>query len=210
MNNFRDEIIRKYRGVAGLPDFLFGFTFPFRRMAAQRLHLPMGGRVLEVGCSSGANFRFLEEAVGPEGEIVGVDISPDMIHYARLRVERMGWKNIHLLESAAEDVDLQGRFDGLLLFAMHDVMTSTRALDHVLSFLKKGGVVVTVGPVLADRYPGAFFNPIVHMGYKRLAVSQQDKDRPWRLLSERMPNFQVKRYGPGIMYVGWGTFPQQG
>ncbi len=210
MNNYRDEITRKYRGVAGLPDFLFSFTFPFRRMAAQRLQLPMGGRVLEVGCSSGANFRFLEEVVGAGGEIVGVDLSPDMIRHARLRVERMGWKNIHLIEGAAEDVNLQGKFDGLLLFAMHDVLASVKALDHTLSFLRTGGMVVTVGPVLADRFPGVLLNPIVHIGYKRLAVSQQDKDRPWRLLSERVPGLHVKRYGPGIMYMGWGNAVQQG
>jgi demethylmenaquinone methyltransferase/2-methoxy-6-polyprenyl-1,4-benzoquinol methylase len=210
MNDFRDKIIRKYRHMAALPDFLFGFTFPFRRMAAQHLQLPKGGRVLEVGCSSGANFRFLEEAVGAGGEIVGVDLSPDMIHHARRRVERMGWQNIHLLEGLVEDVDLQGSFDGLLLFAVHDVMTSAKALDNALSFLKTGGTVVTVGPVLTDRFPGALLNPIVHAGYKHLAISQQDKDRPWRLLSERVPNLQIKRYGPGIMYVGWGSVLPQG
>lgn len=55
----KDAIIRKYRTVAHLPDFLFAFTFPLRRLAVQRLQLRPGARVLEVGCSTGANFVYL-------------------------------------------------------------------------------------------------------------------------------------------------------
>jgi len=39
MQDTRETIIRKYRNIAHLPDFLFGFTFPLRRKAVARLQL---------------------------------------------------------------------------------------------------------------------------------------------------------------------------
>jgi N-terminal domain of reverse transcriptase len=42
---------------------------------------------------------------------------------------------IPVLEDAAQIVPLAGPFDGLLLFAAHEVFTSSDALDHLLVFL---------------------------------------------------------------------------
>ena len=67
----REQIIRKYRAIAALPDALFAFTFPLRRMAVRRLGVGAGGRVLDMGCGSGASFAFLRAAVGPTGQIIG-------------------------------------------------------------------------------------------------------------------------------------------
>ena len=53
MTEHRSEIIRKYRHVAHLPDGLFAFTFPLRRLAIQRLALKPGERVLDMGCGAG-------------------------------------------------------------------------------------------------------------------------------------------------------------
>jgi hypothetical protein len=44
-----------------------------------------------------------------------------------------------------------GKFDGLLLFAAHEVLTSPEALDHLLAHLKKGGRIVAFGAKLSNR-----------------------------------------------------------
>lgn len=44
----QDEIIRRYRPLAQLPDALFAFTFPIRALAVRRLRLKPGGRVVVV------------------------------------------------------------------------------------------------------------------------------------------------------------------
>lgn len=200
-----DEIIRKYRAVAYLPDFLFAFTFPLRRRAVARLGLAPGARVLDMGCGSGANIPYLVDAVGPTGEVVGVDLSPDMVAAAHRRVARAGWRNVTVIEGAAETVALPDLFEGLLLFAMHDVLTSPAALDHSLAALKPGARVVAAGPKLATGGPGRLLNGLVRRVYGRFAVSQQDMDQPWRLLGERIADLQVTEYGPGLMYMAWGT-----
>jgi demethylmenaquinone methyltransferase/2-methoxy-6-polyprenyl-1,4-benzoquinol methylase len=199
-----DEIIARYRRVAALPDGLFLFTFPLRRGAIDRLHLAPGSAVLEVGCGSGANFAFLVRAVGPTGHVVGVDLSPEMVAAARARVKRGGWSNVQVVESPAESMRLADSFDGLLLFAMHDVLTSPEAIARCLEHVRPGGRVVVVSPALADRLPGRLLNPLAAMAFRRFSVSQADLAQPWRLLAKQLPGLRVERLGPGILFLATG------
>lgn len=204
MADHSDEIIKKYRAVAHLPDFLFAFTFPLRKEAVQKLALRPGDRVLDIGCGTGANFAYLVQAVGPAGQVVGVDLSPDMVAGARERVRLNRWANVEVIGAAAEQLSLPGEYDGLLLFAMHDVLTSTGALRNILALLKPGGRVVTAGPKLAEKGPGQVLNLVVRATYGRFAVSSQDLDRPWRLLASQVPHLTAEERGLGLIYLAWG------
>jgi len=201
---YQAEIVARYRRVAAMPDGLFFFTFPLRRRAIDQLHLAPGSSVLEVGCGSGANFAFLIGAVGPSGRVVGVDLSPEMVAAAQARVRRHAWSNVQVIESPAEDMRLDGHFDGLLLFAMHDVLTSQAALTRSLEHVRPGGRVVVVSPALADRFPGKLLNPLAAMVFRRFAVSQAYREQPWRLLAEQVPGLRVERLGPGLLFMAVG------
>jgi cyanophycinase-like exopeptidase/ubiquinone/menaquinone biosynthesis C-methylase UbiE len=201
---FEDEIIRRYRRIARLPDFLFAFTFKLRRRCLDYLQLKPGARVLEVGCSTGANFHDLVDAAGKDGEIVGVDLSPEMIDQAWARIDRAGWRNVRVIEDSAEEVQLEGQFDAILLFAMHDVLTSQKGLENVLSYLKPGGIVLAAGPRLAQAYPWKLLNPLIRMVYRRFAISQEDREQPWRRLAGLVSEVHVEDAGSGIMYLVWG------
>jgi len=201
----RQLILTKYRRIAHLPDVLFSFTFPMRRAAVQRLALRPGDRVLDVGCGTGPNFPFLAEAVGPEGEVVGFDLSPDMVQVARRRIERAGWKNVTALEAAAEEVDLPGEFGGAILFAMHDVLTSASALANVLRHLAAGARVVAVGPKLSAHRLGRLARPLIRALYRRFAVSGDDMDRPWRKLESQIGRIHIRDLALGNLYLAWGA-----
>lgn len=58
-------------------------TFPgvgrWRRAAADALELTPGDTVVEMGCGSGANLPYLRRRVGPEGRVVGVDLTPELL-----------------------------------------------------------------------------------------------------------------------------------
>jgi len=72
-----ERVKRKYRLNAPWYDTLVSLpTLKLRRIAVQRLALRPGDVVLDFGCGSGLSFRFLEKAVGPEGRIIGVELSP--------------------------------------------------------------------------------------------------------------------------------------
>ncbi|WP_336037017.1 class I SAM-dependent methyltransferase [Halobacterium yunchengense] len=72
-----------------------------RSAAADALALDAGDTVVELGCGTGANLRHLRERVGPTGSVVGVDLTPGMLAQAGERVERAGWRNVHLVRGDA-------------------------------------------------------------------------------------------------------------
>ena len=66
----------------------------FRREAVKRLDLKRGDLVVDIGCGTGLNFPWLQEAVGPQGRIIGVDLTDAMLEQARRRIAEAGWKTI--------------------------------------------------------------------------------------------------------------------
>ena len=81
----------------------------------KRFCLQPGSRVLDVGCGTGSSFPFLVQAVGADGEVVGVEISPDLAAIARKRIEQEEWNNVRVAVGPAQTIALPGKFDGLLL-----------------------------------------------------------------------------------------------
>jgi SAM-dependent methyltransferase len=77
------------------------------------LDLAPGDTVVEFGCGPGVNLPVLREAVGPEGRVVGVDITPEMLGRARALVARRGWENVHLVRGDATTPPVR-RADGVL------------------------------------------------------------------------------------------------
>jgi len=49
-----------------------------------------GQRVLDVGCGSGWTTALLAHLVGPDGEVVGVEIVPELVTFGRQNLERAG------------------------------------------------------------------------------------------------------------------------
>ncbi len=72
-----------------------------RRAAVDQLDPQPGDTVVEMGCGSGANLPFLRERVGPEGCVIGVDMSPGVLRVARDRVDRHGWENVYIVRGDA-------------------------------------------------------------------------------------------------------------
>src|SRR5207249_4922546 len=52
---------------------------PYRRAVVEALPLRPGQVVLDVGCGTGLCCGLLREKVGPAGEVVGIEESPDMV-----------------------------------------------------------------------------------------------------------------------------------
>jgi demethylmenaquinone methyltransferase/2-methoxy-6-polyprenyl-1,4-benzoquinol methylase len=63
---------------------------PIFRAAIQAVRLPSGSRGLDAGCGVGLQTLLLAEAVGPAGQITGLDLSPGVLANAREMVEKAG------------------------------------------------------------------------------------------------------------------------
>lgn len=110
-----------YDGLASSYDwslFLFkiiGFRVQaYRRKAIQNLHVDTGDTVVDLGCGTGLNFGFLQEKVGLEGKIIGVDLSTKMLEQAESRANKNGWDNVELVQSDMAEFQLPNQTDGVL------------------------------------------------------------------------------------------------
>jgi arsenite methyltransferase len=188
------------------PNFLASFTHPLREAAVKRLCLEPGNRVLDVGCGTGASFPFLVQAVGPDGEVIGVEISPDLAAIAKQRIEQEEWNNVRVVVGAAQTIALPGTFDGLLLFAAHEVLTSPEALNHLLANLDKESRIVAFGAKLSNSRRGRVLNPLLRLLTQTLlpASSAPVDARPWQFLENRTGKLRVEERMAGLLYLVWG------
>jgi phosphatidylethanolamine/phosphatidyl-N-methylethanolamine N-methyltransferase len=80
-----------------------------RREAVAALSLDRGDTVVDLGCGTGANLPYLREAVGPEGTVVGVDLTRGMLARAQRLVDAAGWRNVHVVQGDATRPPVPGR-----------------------------------------------------------------------------------------------------
>src|SRR5215813_9089883 len=64
-----------------------------RLRAVQALGLRTGDTVIDMACGTGLNFPLLQQAIGPGGRILGVDLTDAMLTRAQARIEANGWSN---------------------------------------------------------------------------------------------------------------------
>jgi demethylmenaquinone methyltransferase/2-methoxy-6-polyprenyl-1,4-benzoquinol methylase len=60
------------------------------RQIIQALELPTGSRGLDAGCGIGLQTLLLQESVGGDGHITGLDILPELLAYGTAMVEKAG------------------------------------------------------------------------------------------------------------------------
>jgi precorrin-6B methylase 2 len=196
-------LIRLFRSF---PDFDPFFIKPVRQKAVELLHLKAGDRVLDVGCGPGGSFPYLVHAVGQSGEVVGVEISPEISINAKRRIAKNGWRNIQVIEAAAQDVRLTGPFDGLLMFAAADVYASEEALENIFQHLRENARVAAFGAKLSSKRSGSILNPFLRMLFNlSFSTTPRPDYEPWRILAKRVEKLDVEEYFFGLMFLCSGS-----
>lgn len=188
------------------PNFDPPFIKPVRQKAVELLDLKAGDRVLDVGCGPGGSFPYLVNAVGESGEVVAVEISPEISVNARRRITKNGWKNVHLIEATAQDVHLTGPFDGLLMFAAADVYGSEEALENIFPHLRDNARVAAFGAKLSNKGLGTSLNPVLRMLFNlSFSTTPRPDYEPWRVLAKRVQKLDVEEYFLGLMFLCSGS-----
>jgi len=196
------------RLIRPFPDFDFSFIKPVRQRAVEMLNLKQGDRVLDMGCGPGGCFPYLVHSVGASGEVVGVEISPEVAINARRRIEKNGWRNVQVIEADARTVHLTGTFDGALMFAAADVYASEEALENIFPHLRNKARVVLFGVKTSSNPLGKILNPFFRMAISKLnfpTTPWQLDSEPWRMVAKRVEKLDVQEYFFGSMFVASGT-----
>jgi len=122
-----------YEGTVGL------FFLPGRRRALEVLNLRPGERLLLVGAGTGADLPRLPEGI----DVVGVDLSPEMLVRARSKLPLPG-RSVTLIQGDAQKLLVeQAIFDAVVFNLILSVIPDGRTCLHEnLRALKPGGRAV--------------------------------------------------------------------
>jgi ubiquinone/menaquinone biosynthesis C-methylase UbiE len=108
-------------------------------------------KVLDAGCGPGRLTLPLAEGVGPQGEVLAVDIQDGMLSRVREKVEAAGLQNVRYLQARLGDGKLpRTTFDrALLVTVLGEIPDQVAALKEIYNALKPGGIL-SVTEVIFD------------------------------------------------------------
>jgi ubiquinone/menaquinone biosynthesis C-methylase UbiE len=133
----------------------------FQKKAVRILAPERGEKILDLCSGTGRVASWMQQTVGEEGEVVGMDLSERMVEVAKRRYG--GCEKVAFLQKdVTQPFGYQNYFDGILTsFAMHELPEKKRlgALEHSCRALKEKGRMV-----LAD------FNPQVSRKAKIISL----------------------------------------
>jgi SAM-dependent methyltransferase len=180
----------------------------YRRAVVEALPVCRGQVVLDVGCGTGLCYGSLQEKVGPQGSVVGIEESPEMVAVARERIEQEGWRNVTVVQSPAEDAQITSIADAALFCAVHDILQSPDALRNVLSKLRPGARVAAGGGKWAAPWMVAVNVPVtmLHAPYVR---SFEGFGRPWHHLAQLLDDVHVRELELGSGFILTGHTPSK-
>ncbi len=190
----REHLIEIYRRKAKHYDITSQFYpvpgYPHRAHrlgAVQALGLRPGDTVVEIACGTGLNFSLLEQVIGPDGRIVGVDLTDAMLAQAQHRIKTNGWSNISLVQADAAEFDFPTEVDAILsTYALSQVPECGDVIAHGAAALSRGGRWVVLDLKLPDNAPRSLVQLGIPLARPFGSIDQWIMRRPWEVIRAAM------------------------
>jgi ubiquinone/menaquinone biosynthesis C-methylase UbiE len=132
----------------------FGREASLRRRTVELAQLEPGHKVLEIGCGTGSLTLAAKERVGASGEVVGMDIAPEMVAAATRKEARRGAGVTFRVGSIAEIPFPDDHFDVLMFsFMIYHMPEEVRLKGLAESYrvLEPGGHVFILDAILSEK-----------------------------------------------------------
>ena len=196
--------VDRYRRHASRYDASAGRTMALRRRTIGLLRLQPGQVVLDAGAGTGLSYALLREAVGPHGQVLAFEQSPDMFALAQSRVRREGWANVWQVNEPAETVQLPHEADAVLFNYTHDICRSPAAVANVLRQVRTGGRVAMAGMKFFPWWTGPL-NLLVWLKNRPYSQGAAALWEPWRVVAQHCDSFEWTTTQWGMGYIACGV-----
>lgn len=185
---------------------LAGFRFDrYRRLTVGALGLRPGDTVVDLACGTGLNFPLLEEAVGPSGSILGVDLTDAMLARARERVRAAEWTNVELVQADLATYDPPDGIAGALsTFAITLVPEYDAVIARTAAALRPGGRLAIFDFKEPERWP-RWLVRFAAWSNRPFGVTLDLADRhPWESLRRHLGEIDHRELYFGALYLSVG------
>ncbi len=115
-----------------------------------------GDTVLDLGSGAGNDCFVARKETGPDGRVIGVDFTPEMIAKANANAQKLGFANVEFREGDIEQLPLSdGMVDVVVSNCVLNLVPDKRkAFAEVLRVLRPGGHFSISDVVLRGELPG--------------------------------------------------------
>ncbi|ANB60469.1 demethylmenaquinone methyltransferase [Anoxybacteroides amylolyticum] len=116
----------------------------WRNETMKRMNVQKGAKALDVCCGTADWTIALAEAVGPEGNVYGLDFSQNMLRVGEQKVNERGLTNVTLIHGNAMELPFpDDTFDYVTIgFGLRNVPDYMTVLKEMYRVVKPGGKVV--------------------------------------------------------------------
>ncbi len=158
-----------------------------RVRAVQALGLRPGASVVDIACGTGLNFSLIEQAIGPAGRVVGVDLTDAMLTQAQHRIETNGWSNITLVQSDAAAFDFPTDVDAILsTYALTQVPECGDVVARGAAALSHGGRWAVLDLKAPDKMPRRLAELGIAFVRPFGSIDEWIMRRPWETIRAAM------------------------
>jgi demethylmenaquinone methyltransferase / 2-methoxy-6-polyprenyl-1,4-benzoquinol methylase len=197
----------------------------WRKDTMKKMDVQPGSKALDVCCGTGDWTIALANAVGPSGEVYGLDFSENMLSVGKEKTKALNLTNTTLIHGNAMELPFEeNTFDYVTIgFGLRNVPDYLHVLKEMYRVVKPGGIVVCLEtsqptmPVFKQGFKFYFKNVMPLLG-KVFAKSYQEyswlqesaNDFPGRealkalFIEAGFTNIKVKSYSGGVaaMHLG--------
>jgi SAM-dependent methyltransferase len=114
--------------------------------------LSSGERVMDVGCGAGIDSLIAAKKVGPDGRVIGVDMTPSMLEKACQAADEARLKNVQFRQGYAEALPVDdGWADVLISNGVLNLMPDKAAALEEMSRVLKPGGRLQIGDILVQK-----------------------------------------------------------
>jgi ubiquinone/menaquinone biosynthesis C-methylase UbiE len=181
-----------------------------RLRAVQALGLRPGDTVVDLACGTGLNFSLIEQVIGPDGQIVGVDLTDAMLAQAQRRIETNGWTNVSLVQADAAEFDFPAEIDAILsTYALSQVPECADVIAHGAAALTHGGRWVVLDLKVPDNAPRWLAQLGIALARPFASIDQWVARRPWEAIrvamQDGLANFSWTELFFGTAFLAAGS-----